>query len=124
MDVVGGAVEGVHDPGRRRVGAEPALGAGLLLAEEAVVGEAFLQVGAHGPLRAEVGVGHEVEARLLAHRELGAPLLQHGRAAAGGLAGGVEGVGEDVVREHGSLLMERTIRGERRGLSLKFTHKF
>ena len=44
-------------------------------------------------LRAEVGIGDQVEAGFLAHLEVGPPLLQHGRAAAGGFLGGFEVVG-------------------------------
>src|SRR5205807_6659725 len=86
VDVVGGAVEGVHDPGRRRVGAGPGLGPRALLAEEAVAGEALFEVAADGLLRADVGLGDEVEARLLADLKLAAPPLQHRRAPPGRLA--------------------------------------
>ncbi len=101
MDVIGGAVEGVDDPGRRGAGAGAALGGVLLLAEEGVAGEAFVEVGEDGLLRAEVGFGDEVGAALFPHAEAAAPLLQHGGAAPGRLAGRSQVV-RQVVRGHSS----------------------
>src|SRR4051812_23377622 len=99
MDVVGRAVERIDDPRWRGIRAGSCLQAGpLFFAEEIVIGETLLQVTADGALRAEVGVGDEIEASLLAALEFRSPLFEDRRPASGRLAGRVEIVRQFLFR--------------------------
>src|SRR5262249_50226509 len=115
VDVVGSAVERIHDPGRRSAGPWPAPGGAFLLPAETVARKAFGQIGLKGTLRAEVGVGHQVKATLLANLEARAPFFQHGRPAPGGLACGFEAFLKVNLRHSRSL---RRTRASRRAAGL------
>ena len=115
VGVVGGAVERIDDPGRRSIGRRPHLGTALLLAEEAVLRKALGEIGADGLLRADVGVGDEVEASLFLDLEAAAPVLEHGGAAPGSLTGGVEVI-RQCVGGHDRRFQRRRDRSSRREL--------
>ena len=71
MHVVRGAVDGIDDPGRRRIGTGFCLRREVFLAEKLMIGKAPSEKLEDGFLRGDVGIGNEIGPPLLTDGELG-----------------------------------------------------
>ena len=90
VDVIGGAVERIDNPGGRRIRRRAVVAGFVFLPQKAVVGEAVMEVVVDRFLRGDVRLGDQVEAALLAHAEAAPPVFQDRGGPAGGLLGGIK----------------------------------